>query len=90
MLIVFFGFSACEKAPEKNTAPKARKAPTNLIKKTVETNDKKRLSDYGFFKGELANLSPNEKVYSYSINTPIFKLCEKAALFICPRGRKWH
>ena len=89
LLIVFFGLSACEKAPEKNTAPKARKAPTNLIKKTVETNDKKRLSDYGFFKGELANLSPNEKVYSYSINTPLFSnYAEKARFIYLPSGKK--
>ena len=83
-------FFRLRESPRKNVLlPKRERLLRISSKKQVETNDKKRLSDYGFFKGKLANLSPNEKVYSYSINTPLFSnYAEKARFIYLPSGKK--
>ena len=89
LLVVSMVFFSCSDSQEKNKAPKARKGSATLIKKQVETNDPQRLSDYGFFKGDLAALLPAARVYSYTINTPLFSnYAEKARFIYLPKGKK--
>lgn len=46
-----------------------------------------KLSEYGFFKGRLADLSPADDVFSYAINTPLFSnYAEKLRFFKFPEG----
>lgn len=68
-LVAMYG---CGQKENKRTAPEARKANIALKGKTIETNALKQLLDYGFFKGQLAELNPGEHVYPYAINTPLF------------------
>ena len=89
LLVLSLVFFSCTNSQEKNKAPKARKGSATLIKKQVETNDPQRLSDYGFFKGDLAALLPAARVYSYTINTPLFSnYAEKARFIYLPQGKK--
>ena len=47
----------------------------------------KRLSEYGFFAGELAELVPAENVYPYALNTPLFSdYAEKDRFVYLPAG----
>ena len=89
LLLLSFVFYSCTDSQEKNKAPKARKGSSTLIKKQIETNDPQRLSAYGFFKGHLAALVPSDRVYSYTINTPLFSnYAEKARFIYLPQGNK--
>ncbi len=79
---------SCNTKEDKRIAPKARKATTSLLKKTIKTDDPKRLSDYAFFTGELKDLTPAKRVYPYAINTPLFSNYAKKARFIyLPEGK---
>ena len=73
-LLIFVALVAMYSCGQENkrTAPEARKANIALKGKTIETNALKQLLDYGFFKGQLAELNPGEHVYPYAINTPLF------------------
>jgi uncharacterized repeat protein (TIGR03806 family) len=52
-----------------------------------EPHDK--LSEYNFFAGRLADLSPADNVYPYTINTPLFSnYAEKLRFFKLPAGSK--
>ena len=58
--------------PGQKNIPKAKKgvlAKPLIIKNTTEN---KFLSQYGFFKGELADLKPSKDVFPYNLNTPLF------------------
>ncbi len=48
-----------------------------------------RLSDYGFFEGPLANLSPALRVFTYDINSPLFSdyALKKRFIFL-PEGKQ--
>ncbi len=49
----------------------------------------KKLSEYGFFEGKLADLSPAEHVFPYTINAPLFSdYSFKERLISFPDGRK--
>jgi uncharacterized repeat protein (TIGR03806 family) len=87
VLACFLLCCACGRTEDKGVAPKARKATTTLIKKTIATDDPKLLSDYAFFKGELKDLTPTERVFPYAINTPLFSnYAEKARFIYLPQG----
>ena len=87
VLACFLLCCACGTTEDKRVAPKARKATTTLIKKTIATDDPKLLSDYAFFKGELKDLTPTERVFPYAINTPLFSnYAEKARFIYLPQG----
>ena len=46
-----------------------------------------RLSDYGFFVGDLAELRPATRVYPYALNTPLFSdYAEKTRFVVLPEG----
>lgn len=48
-----------------------------------------KLSDYKFFKGNLANLTPTENILPYDLNTPLFSDYAKKKRFIyLPKGEK--
>lgn len=49
---------------------------------------KEKLSDYNFFKGELADLAPNENVYPYKLNSALFSdYAHKARFMKIPEGK---
>lgn len=54
-----------------------------------EVGPKSRLSDYNFFKGELKELNPNDRVVPYDLNTPLFSdyAWKKRFLYI-PEGHE--
>ncbi len=59
-------------------------------KVTISPNQQpfEKLSDYQFFKGELANLQPNERVLPYDLNSPLFSdYAEKARFVWMPEGK---
>jgi uncharacterized repeat protein (TIGR03806 family) len=50
---------------------------------------KEKLSEYGFYKGALANLEPAEDVIPYALNTPLFSnYAEKLRFVKLPAGTK--
>ena len=56
---------------------------------TPEVYPKEKLSDYNFFSGRLADLSPAEGVVPYSINTPLFSnYSEKLRFVKLPTGSR--
>src|SRR6478752_64546 len=49
---------------------------------------KARLSEYGFFKGELKKLQPSERLINYALATPLFSDYSVKDRFIClPKGQ---
>jgi len=70
LLTLSFIFFQCNQ--DKKTVPVAKKGRLSNPLITENTNEKQLLSEYLFFKGEMANLSPNENVYPYALNTPLF------------------
>jgi hypothetical protein len=50
---------------------------------------KEKLSEYGFYKGTLANLEPADDVIPYALNTPLFSnYAEKLRFIKLPAGSK--
>lgn len=81
----------CGEGESKHTPPKARKAPTSMVKNTIERNAPALLSSYDFFEGQMANLIPNENVYAYTVNTSLFSNYAKKKRFIyLPQGKKMN
>nr|WP_199082664.1 hypothetical protein [Pedobacter sp. ASV19] len=53
----------------------------------TEFQFKEKLSDYGFFKGELQKLIPGEGVVSYELSTPLFTdYAVKKRFIVLPKG----
>lgn len=60
--------------------------PVNL---DVDSYPLDRLSEYGFFVGELADLEPNASVIPYTVNSPLWADgAEKGRFFVMPEGTK--
>ena len=60
-----------------------------LSKKKLVFERKDKLSDYGFFKGKLADLSPAADVIPYDLNTALFSnYAEKLRFIKVPAGKK--
>lgn len=58
-----------------------------LIAAAKKSEPKERLSEYGFFTGRLADLSPAKNVIPYQLNTPLFSdYAEKARFIYLPDG----
>ncbi len=52
---------------------------------------KLKLSEFNFFKGELRNLDPNNNIFSYQVNAPLFSdYAEKARFIYLPEGEKMN
>jgi uncharacterized repeat protein (TIGR03806 family) len=72
------------------SAPTALKVKAEMsLLNHVLTDEKKFLSEYGFFKGPIAELIPNSDVYPYDINNPLFSdyALKKRFVFL-PSGNK--
>jgi uncharacterized repeat protein (TIGR03806 family) len=49
---------------------------------------KMHLSEYGFFKENIADLTPNDRVFRYEVNAPLFSdYAEKARFIYLPEGK---
>ena len=68
--ILCIAFSRCDSNSRKRPlAKKVSLKPTMTLK---NTNEKKKLSEYSFFKGKISDLVPNKNVFPYELNTPLF------------------
>ena len=72
LYILLLLLGACSDTPEVIKAPTAKRVVPSKPLLTQKTNEKQKLSDYGFFKAPLSDLIPNPRVYSYDVNTPLF------------------
>jgi hypothetical protein len=70
ILLINILFNQCSN--KQNTAPKAKKVSLQTSLVDYSSNYKQKLSEYNFYKGELADLIPNENVFPYMLNTPLF------------------
>ena len=58
---------------EKRISPEVKTVVWQMPDTTTYARvGKTKLSDYGFFKGSLANLEPTARVFPYDLNTPLF------------------
>jgi uncharacterized repeat protein (TIGR03806 family) len=58
-------------------------------KKNTAVLPKQKLSEYGFFRGALKNLTPTSGVFFYDVNAPLFSdYAEKARFIALPAGSK--
>ena len=80
-LCILFVLLGCAES-KKNEVPKARKVDAAYTLRTPKSEEKQRLSDYAFFKGRLADLTPTANVYPYAINAPLFSNYAEKARFI--------
>lgn len=69
-LFIFLFFIHCSE--DKSVPPKAKKVVLENTLINVSHNQKKKLSEYTFFKGKLAELNPTDNVIPYHLNTPLF------------------
>lgn len=91
IILATLAWIGCNESESKHTPPKARKVATSLVKKTVERNDPKLLSSYGFFEGQMADLEPSNNVFAYAVNTPLFSNYAKKERFVyLPDGKKMN
>jgi len=86
-------YGGCTNKPPGDGAALAKKVRTNNdnIRKdrTALGYGPDKLSDYGFFTGSLAALTPSENVLPYDINMPLFSdYAGKARFIAIPAGQK--
>lgn len=73
---------------KENSVPHAKKGKLETPLLTLDSNEKQKLSEYGFFKGKLADLKPKEGVFPYTLNTPLFSNYALKKRFIyLPNGK---
>ena len=70
LLLACLFFIHCNE--NKSDPPKAKKVELENTRINVSNNQKKKLSEYHFFKGDLADLNPEHRVIPYHLNTPLF------------------
>jgi len=70
VIMLSFLFIGC--GTRENSVPKVKKVSSKMALVQTTMNQKKKLSDYNFFKGKLSDLAPNENVFPYTLNTPLF------------------
>lgn len=77
---------ACQPQENKEAPQKAFKIRTNndniSVKRVAVDFGPDKLSDFGFFVGDMATLSPASNVYPYELNTPLFSDYAGKARFI--------
>ena len=87
ILLINILFNQCSN--KQNTAPKAKKVSLQTSLVDYSSNYKQKLSEYNFYKGELADLIPNENVFPYTLNTPLFtNYAFKKRFIFLPQGKK--
>jgi hypothetical protein len=70
ILPLFILLCSCNSKQEK--IPKAKKVPLESPLIIQNSNENRLLSQYNFFSGNLSDLKPNEDVFPYTLNTPLF------------------
>ena len=70
ILSLFILLWSCNSKQEK--IPKAKKVALESPLIIQNSNDNRLLSQYDFFYGNLSDLKPNEDVFPYTLNTPLF------------------
>ena len=72
LYILLLLLGSCSDAPKVTNAPTAKRVVPSQPLLSQKTNEKQKLSEYGFFEAPLSDLIPNPRVYSYEVNTPLF------------------
>jgi uncharacterized repeat protein (TIGR03806 family) len=73
---------------ENLTEETKESTPTQFAFKSNQDLGREKLSDYNFFKGKLADLSPNETVHPYKLNSALFSdYAHKARFVQLPEGK---
>lgn len=86
LVSVVFLLSCGSKKTEKQETHES--APSSFSFISNKALGKEKLSDYGFFKGELSNLDPNENVHPYKLNSALFSdYAHKARFVQIPKGK---
>ena len=70
ILSLFILLWSCNSKQDK--IPKAKKVALKSPLIIQNSNDNRLLSQYDFFYGNLSDLKPNEDVFPYTLNTPLF------------------
>ena len=70
ILPLFILLCSCNSKQEK--IPKAKKVALESPLIIQNSNENRLLSQYDFFSGNLSDLEPNEDVFPYTLNTPLF------------------
>lgn len=85
LLLVCLFFIQCNE--NKSVPPKAKKVVLDKTLVNFSTIHKKKLSEYNFFRGNLANLNPEHRVIPYDLNTPLFtNYAFKKRFIYLPKG----
>lgn len=73
---------------ENQTEETKESTPTQFAFKSNQDLGHEKLSDYNFFKGKLAHLSPKENVHPYQLNSALFSdYAHKARFVQLPEGK---
>ncbi|WKV12927.1 SO2930 family diheme c-type cytochrome [Marivirga harenae] len=82
---IFFLLSCSTKERQKQETQQS--SPSSFSFTSNRELGKEKLSDYNFFKGDLADLSPHENVHPYQLNSALFSdYAHKARFFQIPKG----
>jgi len=77
--------SACQ---QENKTKEQKAKPSTFVFKSNQSLGKEKLSDYDFFKGDIADLSPKENVHPYTLNSALFSdYAHKARFVKLPEGK---
>ncbi|ADR22730.1 hypothetical protein MATR_34240 [Marivirga tractuosa] len=86
ILGVVFLLSCASKKNQKQEIQES--TPSSFSFTSNKALGKEKLSDYGFFKGELSDLAPNENVHPYKLNSALFSdYAHKARFVQIPTGK---
>ena len=80
-ILLFFG--SCSETPNVEKVPIAKRVVPSQSLLSQKTNEKKKLSEYEFFKSPIAELIPNVNLYSLTM-PPKKDLC------FYPKIHKWN
>ncbi len=82
--VIFLAFISCQSKKQEVVV-----LPEKEIAIDLSSVGKEKLSDYGFFTGELKNLSPAEGVIPYALNSSLFTDYAFKQRFVkIPKGSK--
>lgn len=78
---------SCE-SKENQVQETQESTPSSFSFTSNKALGKEKLSDYGFFNGELSDLAPNENVHPYKLNSALFSdYAHKARFVQLPEGK---
>ena len=89
LLIPLSFLLSCKNNMEKGIAPTARKVVPKIAITKDRPNEIRKLSEYPFFEGKIADLKPAKNVYEYKLNNALFSDYSYKKRFIYfPEGKK--